>query len=70
MDVETLFARWRRNAVLAAIGLSLIVVAAFFSWRAAMRAAEIRESDEAEPKILANYEEAKKAFSQGEIDAE
>lgn len=59
--------RWYRNAFLIAIGLSLIVVAAFVARRAGQRAAEIKALDEAEPKVVANYEQAKQAFEQGKI---
>ena len=62
--------RWNRNLSLATAGLLLIAVSGFFFWRAGQRRTALRQFDEAEQQVLANYRTAIDHFSREEIGPE
>ncbi|HWB10647.1 MAG TPA: hypothetical protein VG826_15560 [Pirellulales bacterium] len=72
MNSETASSRWYRNLVLATIGIFLIVLAAFFTRRKPDTgpAAELEQMLLVERDVVSTYDEAKKAFAEGKIDAQ
>jgi hypothetical protein len=68
-STEDASSRWRRR-LLAVAGLLLVAVSGFFSWRAGQRRTVLRQFDEAEEQVLANYRTAMEHFAREQIGPE
>lgn len=62
MNKGFMSSRWNRNRILTFLGGCLVAVVALVAWRSNQRAKSLRQIDEAEKQVLANYTTATDHF--------